>query len=122
MQTQIYKIGLAIIRNDCLLLCKPFAFEALIVPGGIKEGDETVVENLTREVKEELGDDAMLDPQSLHFVGNFVDRAAGKTDRIVEIELYTGQVRGRLTASSEISELVWFNPLEPKGHKLSAVV
>jgi len=122
MNQQIYKIGLAVIRDNALLLCRPFAFDELILPGGQKEGGETAVENLRREVREELGDDAHFDEKSLRYLGNFSDRAAGRTERTVEIELYSGEVSGRIVASSEIKEIVWFAPSDPSGDKLSAVV
>jgi 8-oxo-dGTP diphosphatase len=120
--THIYKIGIATIQDNCLLLCKPFAFDDLILPGGIKEGNETALENLRREIKEELGGEAKLDEKSLRYLGQFSDRAAGRSERLVEVELYTGTITGRLIASSEIKEFVWFNPSQPGNYKLSDVV
>jgi 8-oxo-dGTP pyrophosphatase MutT (NUDIX family) len=122
MGTFIYKYGLAVIRDNSLLLCKPYAFDDLIVPGGTKENGEGALENLKREITEELGQSAVLDEQSLRYLGNFSDRAAGKSERVVEIELYAGEVKGPLIASSEIKELVWFDPNDPGSHKLSDVV
>ena len=118
----IYKIGLAVIVDDALLLCRPYAYDDLIVPGGIKEGDESAIENLTREVREELGPSARLDGESLEYLGNFTDRAAGRSERTVEIELYSGTVAGSLVASSEIRELVWYEPQQKDSYKLSAIV
>lgn len=106
----MYKYGLAVIEDGKLLLCRPYAFDDLIMPGGIKEGEESHIEGLRREVREELGESAILDTNSLRYIGNYYDVAAGKTDRIVEIELYGGRVSGELVASSEIKELVWFSP------------
>lgn len=118
----IYKIGLIVIRNNRLLLCKPFAFDDLIVPGGTKEGDEPAEANLLREVKEELGEQAVLDLKSLKYLGNFSDYAAGKTERWVEIELYLGDISGTLVPSSEIKELLWFDPENPNTENPSAVI
>lgn len=106
----LYKYGLTVIRGGKLLLCKPYAFNDLIMPGGLKEGDENHIACLLREVREELGDSASLDIKSLRYLGNYSDVAAGKTERTVEIELYIGDVKGDLVASSEIKELVWFSP------------
>jgi len=106
----IYKIGLVVIKDGAILLCRPYAFPDLILPGGIKEGDEDYLTNLAREVREELGSNARLNDASLQYLGNFSDRAAGKTERIVEIELYLGELGGELVASSEIAELVWYKP------------
>ena len=122
MSIYIYKIGLAMIRDKKLLLCEPYAFPDLILPGGIKEGDETASENLTREVREELGEAARLDITSLRYLGNFTARAAGRTERIVEVELHLGSVSGHLVASSEIKRLVWLDPLAPVEEIVSDVV
>jgi 8-oxo-dGTP pyrophosphatase MutT (NUDIX family) len=117
----LYKIGLAYIRNNSLLLCRPFAFDLLIMPGGILQPNENVIDNLIRQVAEELGESAKLDTSSLKYLGNFSDVAAGKTERTVEIELYLGSVNGNLKASSEIKELVWFSP-EDDWEQLSLIV
>jgi 8-oxo-dGTP diphosphatase len=117
----IYKFGLAVIKDGALLLCRPHAFPDLIVPGGTKEGNEDYLTNLSREVREELGNDACLHHSSLRYLGNFSDRAAGRTERTVEIELYLGEVSGNLVASSEIAELVWYQS-SMTSYKLSDVV
>lgn len=108
----MHKIGLAHIKNNKLLLCRPFAFDSLILPGGLKKSGESSVENLVRQVTEELGKDAHLETDSLCYLGNFSDLAAGRTERTVEIELYSGGVSGTLVASTEIKELEWFSPTD----------
>jgi 8-oxo-dGTP pyrophosphatase MutT (NUDIX family) len=107
---KIYKYGLIVISNNKLLLCRPIAFPDLITPGGIKEGNEDHITNLIRETREELGIDAQLIVPSLQYLGNFYDIAAGRNECIVEIELYSGTVDGDLHASSEIKELIWYQP------------
>lgn len=109
---QLFKFGLAFIKSNQLLLCRPYAFDDLILPGGIAEGNETFQEGLQREVTEELGPAARLDTESLVYLGRFKDRAAGKSERIVEIALYHGRIDGPLVASSEIKELIWFSALD----------
>ena len=106
----IDKFGLVTIKNDSILLCRPHAFPDLITIGGTKEGNESYVENLTREVYEELGCNAVIDIESLKYFGRFVDRAAGRSERTVTIDLYIGEIFGDLRASSEIAELVWYRP------------
>jgi 8-oxo-dGTP pyrophosphatase MutT (NUDIX family) len=107
---KLSKFGLAVIENNRLLLCEPFAFPDLILPGGLKEGSETHIENLTREVREELGEGAVLEISSLQYLGRFQDLAAGRTERIVEIDLYYGHLSGTLRPSTEIKALHWFGP------------
>lgn len=118
---KIYKYGLAVIENNKLLLCEPYAFKDLILPGGTKEDNETHTDNLLREVREELGEDAILDIDSLKYLGNFEDLAAGRSNVIVEIELYIGSVGGKLIASSEIKELYWFSPMDDHS-RLSKII
>ncbi len=117
----IHKFGLAVIENNRLLLCQPYAFEDLILPGGMKEGAETHIENLTREIREELGEDAVLDETSLRYLGRFEDIAAGRTKRLVEIDLYSGKISGALKPSSEIKSLHWFAAFDDK-NRLSPII
>ncbi len=118
---KLYKYGLAVISDYRVLLCRPFAFPDLIMPGGIREKDEDHVSNLVRETREELGTQAILVLSSLEYLGTFEDVAAGRTETTVEIELYKGEVVGTLEPSTEIAELVWYDPRETHG-KLSPVV
>jgi 8-oxo-dGTP diphosphatase len=118
---RIFKYGLAFVKNNQLLVCRPFAFDDYILPGGIKEGEETFLEGLQREIKEELGDLAELDPESVEYFGNFEDLAAGKKDVTVEIALYLGTVNGEIKASDEIKELIWFSPSDNR-NLLSAII
>lgn len=117
----MYTYGLAIIENNKILLCESYAFTDLILPGGLKENAETYVDNLLREVTEELGEEAVLDVASLKYLGNFADVAAGESDALVEIELYAGTVRGELKPSEEIKGLHWFSAKDDQ-NKLSAVI
>lgn len=120
--TRAHKIGLAWIQGGSILLCKPFEYDDLVIPGGVQGPNESAVENLRRKLKEELGNDALLDEASLKYIATFEDQAAGKINRIVEIELYAGKVNGRVAPSSDIKELIWYNPRSPGNHKLSAIV
>jgi ADP-ribose pyrophosphatase YjhB (NUDIX family) len=121
MTIHIFKYGLLAIRGNALLLCEPYAFTDYILPGGTREGTESAESCLSREVREELGPDAVLQLDSLQLLGIFSDRAAGRTDRRVTIEAYLGRVDGRLVASSEIRRLVWFR-LSDDHSRLSAIV
>jgi ADP-ribose pyrophosphatase YjhB (NUDIX family) len=117
----IEKIGLVVISDRKLLLCKPKAFPDLILPGGMVEGTEDASANLLRETREELGPDSSLDLDSLAYIGTVQDVAAGRKDTIVRIQLFLGELRGPIQASSEIQELVWFDP-QAADPNLSAVV
>jgi ADP-ribose pyrophosphatase YjhB (NUDIX family) len=118
----LFKYGLAVVRDGRLLLCRPRAFSALIMPGGLREGEETAADGIGREVVEELGPDARVRLPTLQRFGVFEDRAAGRSDAMVKIELYVGEVDGMLVASSEIAELIWFDPIRDDASELSAIV
>jgi ADP-ribose pyrophosphatase YjhB (NUDIX family) len=118
---RLLKVGLAVVREGRLLLCEPYAFPDLILPGGCLEDDESHKACLNREIKEELGGMAQLDNNSIQYLGVFSDRAAGKSERIVDIILYHGDVSGDLIASDEIKSLVWHAPGDVS-HTVSKIV
>ena len=103
------KVGLAIIRDGRILLCrKKNGLPHLILPGGKPELGESSIDCLQREVREELG---QVTVAKLNYFGTYTSAAAvapGEPPGVVEIELYLGQITGEATASGEIAELVWF--------------
>jgi FMN phosphatase YigB (HAD superfamily)/ADP-ribose pyrophosphatase YjhB (NUDIX family) len=102
------KAGLACVREGRLLLCRVHAYPWLITPGGLGEEDEPAAATLSREVREELGENANLRLDTLRRIGRFRDRAAGAPDREVEVDLWQGELEGRLEPANEIAELVWW--------------
>jgi 8-oxo-dGTP diphosphatase len=119
--TRLKKVGLACIREGRLLLCRTASFADLITPGGVIEPGESSETCLRREVEEELGPEAELVSSSLTEIGRFEDVAAGSPGVRVEIELWVGELRGQLLASSEITDLIWFAP-EDDNETLSPIV
>lgn len=78
------------------------------IPGGKREGNETDVETLVREIKEELSVEII--PDSAQFYGVFEAQAHGKAEGIVvKMTCYTADFTGELQADSEIAEIVWLN-------------
>ncbi|MEO5927654.1 MAG: NUDIX domain-containing protein [Patescibacteria group bacterium] len=107
------KVGLATVRDGRLLLCRPHAYEDLILPGGIRENGEDDIACLRREVAEELGPEVYLEDASLAFFGEFDDIAggpAGVHGKRVNIRLYRGTLVGTPRASDEIRDLIWYQP------------
>lgn len=103
---QYHKVGLLVIREGRILLCrKTHSTSLLILPGGCFEPGETAEQCLARELREELGD---VRAGALTFLGEYSDRAAGDPESTVRIELYGGDLEGHPEANSEIRELVWF--------------
>ncbi|HYO83285.1 MAG TPA: NUDIX domain-containing protein [Bryobacteraceae bacterium] len=107
MSRVYHKVGLAVVRDNTLLLCrKRNGSGLLILPGGCIEHGESHMDCLAREIREELGPGARV--LSAQFAGSF--EAPGADGGIVRVELYVGDLAGTLVASSEISELRWFSP------------
>lgn len=100
----IRKIGLLVVRDDRLLLCrKRQGTTLLILPGGKPEEGETEEQALEREIGEELGTTVT----AIEHFASYEDDAAGDPRR-VRISLYTGALGAEPVASGEIAELVWF--------------
>jgi ADP-ribose pyrophosphatase YjhB (NUDIX family) len=100
------KVGLLTVRRGKILLCrKKHTTSALILPGGCKAPGESALDCLARELREELGDVEVSEPE---YIGVYSDRAAGSEAKTVDIELYRAELMGEPDARSEIAELVWF--------------
>ncbi len=116
------KVGLIIIRENQLLLCrKNHSTSKLILPGGCIEPGESVRECLEREIREELGD---VEVQKVEYLGTYVDAAASDDPNVhktVEIQLQRGDIIGEPVASSEIVELVWFGP-DSDANEMSSIL
>lgn len=80
--------------------------DAFYIPGGKREGDETDIETLVREIKEELSVNVLPDTASLY--GVFSAQAHGKSEGIiVQMTCYMAEFVGDVKADHEIEELRW---------------
>ena len=87
--------------EDGRILCaRPRDKDVFYIPGGKREGAETDLQTLLREIAEELT--VTLLPETVRYVGTY--EAAQ-----VRMSCYTAEYQGTLTASSEIAELAWFS-------------
>jgi 8-oxo-dGTP diphosphatase len=108
MAADYHKVGLLVVRDGRLLLCrKRKGTSLLIMPGGCFEPGETPEQCLRREICEELGPVSV---DGLQLIGTYTDIAAGDATKRVVVELYRGELIGEPRASSEIAELHWFGP------------
>ena len=87
-----------------ILCARPREKDVFYVPGGKREGAETDLQTLLREIAEELT--VALRPSTVRHVGTYLaDHPDGV---LVRMSCYTGEFSGTLAASSEIDELAWF--------------
>ena len=76
------------------------------IPGGKREGTETDIETLVREIKEELS--VNIKPETAKLYGVFEAQAHGHAEGVVvRMTCYTAEFKGELKAASEIEELRW---------------
>ena len=120
MKIDYDKIGLLVLSGERILLCrKSRGTTLLILPGGCIEPEETAVDCLRREVREELGPVEVTD---VEYIGTYRDQAAGDLSKLVQIALYRGTLVGDPNPNSEIAELVWFGPEEDRAQLSPSIV
>jgi 8-oxo-dGTP diphosphatase len=104
------------VETGRILCARPRGKDVFYIPGGKREGAETDLETLLREVEEELT--VTIRPSTVLHVGTYEARDEGLPGTaVVRMSCYTGDYSGTLTASSEIEEVAWFSyadrPLVP---------
>jgi 8-oxo-dGTP diphosphatase len=91
-----------------ILCARPRGKDIFYVPGGKREGAESDLQVLLREIAEELT--VALRPETVRHVGTYeAEQPDGERGgAVVRMSCYTGDYAGTLAASSEIDELAWF--------------
>lgn len=102
-----YNIGLLVLnpQKNKFLVCEKDpndVTDLYIMPGGQMEG-ESAKEFLALNIHKELG--CGVDPDSLEYVGEYTDTAAGTPDRDVAIDLYRGVLLGEPKPTGDIKRL-----------------
>jgi 8-oxo-dGTP diphosphatase len=97
------------LENGRILCARPRGKGIFYIPGGKREGTESDLQTLLREITEELT--VALMPDTVTHVGTYeADQPDGDPDpAVVRMSCYTGEYSGTLAASSEIAELAWFS-------------
>lgn len=106
VQQLIDTVAWVLIEDGRILCARPRGKDVFFIPGGKREGAETDVQTLVREVAEELS--VVLAPDSAAHVGTYEAAISDGHPTIVRMACYTAEYRGVLTASSEIEALAWF--------------
>lgn len=101
-------VAWVLIENGRILCARPKGKDVFYVPGGKREGAESDLETLLREIEEELT--VRLDPDSAVHAGTYEAGSPGLPGgTIVRMACYTAGYQGELTPSSEIEEMAWFS-------------
>ena len=102
----IDKVAYLYLKDGKILSTRSKGKDKYYIPGGKREGNETDMETLVREVKEELMVDIV--ESTVNFYGIFEAQAHGQAEGvIVRMTCYTAEYSGELKADSEIAEIVW---------------
>ncbi|MFD4350946.1 NUDIX hydrolase [Nocardia sp. IBHARD005] len=105
-QQLVDTVAWVLIENGRILCARPRGKDVFFIPGGKREGAETDLQTLVREVAEELT--VELAPESAVHVGTYEAALADGHHAVVRMACYTADYRGVLTASNEIEALAWF--------------
>jgi 8-oxo-dGTP diphosphatase len=92
-------------KGRILLVRKRSSF-FFMQPGGKREGGETALEALARELHEELGCTLL----QTKFLGIFRAPAANEPAHTVEADLYLAEISGEVKPGAEIDEVAWIEP------------
>jgi 8-oxo-dGTP diphosphatase len=92
------------VEGGRILCARPRGKDVFYIPGGKREGTESDLETLLREVAEELT--VALRPETVMHVGTY--QAAHPDGLVVRMSCYAGEYSGTLAASGEIAELAWY--------------
>jgi 8-oxo-dGTP pyrophosphatase MutT (NUDIX family) len=96
------------LENGRILCARPRGKDVFYVPGGKREGAESDLQTLLREIAEELTV-ALLPGTAIHLGTYEAVQPPGHPDAVrVRMSCYAAGYSGTLAASSEIDELAWF--------------
>ncbi|MBP9820099.1 NUDIX domain-containing protein [Candidatus Woesebacteria bacterium] len=106
-QTFIDKLAFIFIKNRQILMTLSKGKDTYYIPGGKREGNETDIEALSREVEEELT--VKIIPTTVKHYGTFEAQAHGKPEgTIVRMTCYEADFTGELQPSSEIQDIAYY--------------
>ncbi|CAM5302987.1 MULTISPECIES: NUDIX hydrolase [Streptomyces] len=96
------------IEGGRILCARPRGKDVFYIPGGKREGAETDLQTLLREIEEELT--VGLIRETVVHAGTYEAPADDRPGAaVVRMSCYYGDYRGTLAASSEIEEVAWFS-------------
>lgn len=110
MNEKLISVVAALIRDrrGHVLLVRKRGTSAFMQPGGKRDGGESDVAALSREIIEELG--CCVDQCTARSLGVFDCAAANEPGFQVRAAVYAVDVEGAVTPQAEIDEVVWVDP------------
>jgi ADP-ribose pyrophosphatase YjhB (NUDIX family) len=107
MSKFIDKLAFIYLENEKILMSLSRGKNTWYIPGGKREGQETDLQALTREVEEELT--VKLIAKTIKLYGVFESQAHGHPiGTMVRMTCYTANFEGELLPASEIDQLSYF--------------
>ena len=96
------------VEGGRILCARSRGKDVFYAPGGKREGAETDLQTLVREVREELA--VAVVAETVTHAGTYEAQAHGHPDGVVvRMSCYHGEYRGTPVASSEIEEVAWLS-------------
>lgn len=104
----IDKLAWIYLKDNKILTTKSRGKDTWYIPGGKREDDESDLEALVREIKEELTID--LNPDTAQLYGVFEAQAHGKPEgTMIRMTCYTAEFKGEIQPDSEIEFVDYFD-------------
>ena len=109
MPVLIDTVAWVCLENGRILCARPRGKDIFYIPGGKREGAESDLQALLREITEELT--VALLPETVRHIGTYeADQPGGHPGgAVVRMSCYAAGYSGTLTPSSEIDEFAWFS-------------
>lgn len=115
----IDKVGGIILKDKMILVQrKKNNREECIIPGGKREGQETVFETLKRELREEIEVELL----EAKFIGGYEDIAVF-SNQPIHVQVYLTKTKGEIKCQNEIKEAIWIDRnYKEKGIKVGSIL
>jgi 8-oxo-dGTP diphosphatase len=110
MSESVISVVAALIRDEAgrVLLVHKRGTQPFMQPGGKRDGSESDIAALAREVIEELG--CCVDQRTARSLGVFDCAAANEPGFQVRAAVYAVEVDGAIRPQAEIEQIIWVDP------------